>query len=283
MATKIIIDSASDITMEEAEKLGIILLPIEIQFEDSGYLDGENITKEEFYNKLKVCTSLPKTSQINPMRYKEIFEQVVSNGDEAVVLCLSSKLSGTYNGARLTAQEYEGKIFAIDTKNACVGQRILCFYALELIKKGYNAKKIAEELEKVKDKVRVIAVIDTLKYLRMGGRLSAVAGFVGEMMAIKPLICVNLDGGLDVIGKAMGYKKGHKMLVDIFKKEGEIDLNKPYVFGYSGNDLKNINEFIDINAKEIFDNPTEVPLYQIGSTIGTHVGPGAIAIAYFVK
>lgn len=283
MATKIIIDSASDITKEEADNLGIILLPIEIQFDNEGYLDGVNITKEEFYTKLEKSINLPKTSQISPLRYREMFDEVTANGDEAVVICLSSKLSGTYNGARLTAQDFEGKIFVVDSQNACIGQRILCFYAIELLKKGYNAEKIAKELDKVKSKIRVLAVIDTLKYLRKGGRISSVAAIAGELMSIKPLICVTEEGTISVIGKAMGYKKGHKMLIDLVAKYGEIDKTMPYVLGYSGNDMKNMNEFISNNVSELFDNPNDVPVFSIGSTIGTHIGPGAVAISYFAK
>lgn len=283
MATKIIIDSSSDITKEEADSLGIIMLPMEILIDNQDYYDGVNISKEEFYNKLKTCSTLPKTSQISPSRFKESFEEICNSGNNAVVICISSKLSGTYNGANLAAKEFYGKIFVVDSRNVCIGERVLCFYALELDKKGYDAEKIANELDKVKERIRLFSVVDTLKYLRKGGRVSAISGFMGEVMSIKPIICVNDEGAISVIGKAIGNKKGHKMLIDLVKNSGGINTSMPFVLGYTGNDRKNIDDFVNINLKEILDTPSDAPVFCVGSTIGTHVGPGAIAIAYFEK
>lgn len=281
MATKIIIDSGSDITKEEAEKLGVIQLPIEVRLNGKDYLDGENLFAEEFYKQLEVCTELPKTSQITPLRYQEIFDSIVNNGDEAVVICLSSKLSNTYNNARMTAENYDGKIIAVDSLNAFIGQRALCYYALELLKKGYNAKKIADKLEEKKGKVKLHAVIDTLKYLKMGGRLSSASAFIGSLLSIKPLIGV-IEGEVRTIGKAVGFKKGNKMVVD-FCKKSDIDNDMPILIGYSGNDKGNIESFtneINSSLNMSFDFNEA---YCMGSTIGSHIGPGAVAICYFEK
>ena len=147
MATKIIVDSGADITKKEAEELGIIHMPIEVRMNDKDYLDGENLLAEEFFKELETCKELPKTSQITPLRYQEMFDKVVADGDEAVVICLSSRLSNTYNNARMTAENYDGKIVAVDSMTAFIGQKALCLYAIELAKKGYNAKKISEKLE----------------------------------------------------------------------------------------------------------------------------------------
>lgn len=282
MATRILIDSASDINQAEAQQLGITLLPIEVRLEGKDYLDGATLSTEEFYNKLESCVELPKTSQISPIRFQESFDEVVNNGDEAVVICLSSKLSGSYNNARMVSENYNDKIFVVDSLNACIGERVLCFYALELLKKGYNAAKIAKKLEENKTNIRVMAVINTLKYLRKGGRISALTAFAGEMMSIKPLIAV-IEGEVKVIGKAMGYKKGTKLLTEMISKSNGIDTSLPHVFGYSGNDVSGINDFIQDSAESINIHKDTNDIYAIGCTIGTHVGPGAIAIAYFEK
>ena len=282
MATKIIVDSGSDITKQEAEELGIIHLPIEVRMNGKDYLDGENLFAEEFYKELETCTELPKTSQITPLRYQECFDEIVNNGDEAVVICLSSRLSNTYNNARMTAEQYEGKIYAVDSKTAFIGQKALCLYAIELLKKGYNAKKIAEKLEENKDKIKLYAVIDTLKYLKMGGRLSAASAFIGSLLAIKPIISVT-EGEVRSINKAMGFKKGNKMVLDLCYKS-DIDYKMPMLVGYSGTDMSNIDSFLnEVNSSSLERKFETNELCSMGSTIGTHIGPGAVAICYFEK
>ena len=282
MATKIIVDSGADITKKEAEELNIIHLPIEVRMNGKDYLDGENLFAKEFYTELETCTELPKTSQITPLRYQEVFDKIVADGDEAVVICLSSRLSNTYNNARMTSENYDGKIVAVDSMTAFIGQRALCLYAVELAKKGYNAKKIAEKLEEKKGKIKLYAVIDTLKYLKMGGRLSAASAFIGTLLAIKPIISVT-EGEVRSINKAMGFKKGNKMIIDMCLKSN-IDYKMPMCVGYSGNDLSNIESFLnEVNSSEIERNFDSNELCAMGSTIGTHIGPGAVAICFFEK
>ena len=281
MAVRLVVDSGSDINQEEAKKLGITLISIELRLNDVDYKDGVDITYEEFYNQLSTCTTLPKTSQITPIRYQELFDSIVEAGDEAVVVCLSSKLSGTYNGARMTAENYNGKIQVVDSMNACIGQRILTFYALELLKQGKSAKEIAESLEKVKGKIKLHAVVDTLKYLKMGGRVSSITAFAGEMLSIKPLIGV-IDGQVKVIGKAFGTKKAYKQIIDLCKKD-DINYNMPLVFGYAGNDKTSVESFSNDIISSVSDKFSKEQTYNIGATIGTHIGPGAVAVAYFEK
>ena len=282
MATKIIIDSASDISSKEAKELGILMIPVEVNFEGKDYLDGENLSCSEFFEKLETCSSLPKTSQISPARYSDYFEKIVNDGDDAVVICLSSKLSGTYNSAKLAAENYNEKIQVVDSLNACIGERVLCFYAIELLKNGCNAKDIAIELEKVKGKVKVYAVLNTLKYLKKGGRISPLVAFAGELMGIKPVVGV-IDGEVKLVSKAMGFKKGNKALVDFYSKTNGIDYTKPYVLGFSGNDQAYVNDFANEYEKTLLGNNKSFDKYYIGCTIGTHIGPGAIAIAYIEK
>jgi DegV family protein with EDD domain len=282
MATKIIVDSGADITRKEAEELGMIHMPIEVRMNGKDYLDGENLFAEEFYNELATCSELPKTSQITPLRYQEMFDKIVADGDEAVVICLSSRLSNTYNNARMTAENYDGKIVAVDSMTAFIGQRALCMYAIELVKKGYNAKKVAEKLEERKGDIRLYAVIDTLKYLKMGGRLSAASAFIGTLLAIKPIISVT-EGEVRSINKAMGFKKGNKMIMDMCSKSN-IDYKMPMHVGYSGNDMSNIEGFLaEVNSSNLERKFEKDELCAMGSTIGTHIGPGAVAICYFEK
>ena len=153
MAVQLIIDSASDLTLEEAKALGVKLIPIPINFGEQEYLSGVTITQEEFYNKLASCKELPTTSQPAPYEFEKAFQEVKDAGDEAVVLCISSALSGTYQSARAIAQDYPDCIWVVDTLSVTIGQRLLLDYALQLREKGYNAKRLAEEIEKLSNEL----------------------------------------------------------------------------------------------------------------------------------
>ena len=149
MATKLLIDSASDINLDEANALGITLMPMVIQFGEEEYLDGVNLLPQDFYEKLVSIKDLPKTSQINSYRFEEVFEQLTANGDDVVAITISSKLSGTYNSALQASKKFEGKVFVVDSLNACIGERLLGLRAIELINEGKSAKDVAEELDKM--------------------------------------------------------------------------------------------------------------------------------------
>lgn len=281
MPTKILIDSGSDINKIEAEKLGITLLPIEVNFGGETYMDGDTILAHEFYEKLESAKELPKTSQINNYRFNEEFTKHTADGSDIVYLSLSSKISGTYNNARLTAEDFNGKVCVVDTLNASTGMRVLVEYAIRLRDQGLNATRIAEELEKVKGKVRVVAMIDTLKYLKMGGRISGAAALIGGMLSIKPMIGV-IDGEIKVIGKCVGTKKAFAYINDQVKKEG-VDLSMPHAYINSGNDLSNYNSFITTTEEIYGVNHLNIAGHTLGATIGTHIGSGAVGVAYFAK
>ena len=282
MSVKLIIDSASDISEKEAERLGIIMLPMEVRFGDDEYLDGVNLTPKEFYNKLIETSELPKTSQINPYRFEEIFEKVTNAGDTAVVITISSKLSGTYRSACEASKQYGNKVFVVDSLNACIGERLLVMYALRLVEQGKSAQEISSELDVVKSKVNVMAMLNTLKYLKKGGRISAVTAFAGEVFSIKPVVGI-IDGEVKMVGKAMGSKKGNNLLNTLVEKKGGIDFDMPYGVVWSGTDDTVLIKYIE-DSSHLWEGHTDnVPAYMIGSTIGTHVGPGAIGVAFFEK
>ena len=281
MATKIIIDSASDLEKGDAEKLGIILIPLEIRFDDEEYLDGFNITKKEFYEKLIESSTIPKTSQINPARFEEEFKKVVDNGDEAVVITISSKLSGTYSSAVKASANYKDKIFVVDSLSASLGERLIFEYAYRLLNEGLSAKEIAEKLDVTKKRLNLMAMLDTLKYLRKGGRISALVAFAGEILSIKPVIEVR-NGEVKLVGKAIGSKKAGNLLNTLVEKKG-IDFNMPYCVAFSGLDSTLLDKYVE-DSKNLYKDHTEtIPKYAIGSTIGTHVGPNAIGVAFFEK
>ncbi len=280
---KILVDSASDIDLEEAEKLGISLLPMEVRFGDEEFLDGVNLSHKKFFEKLVESVELPKTSQINEFRFEESFRKLTENGDEVVAIVISSKLSGTYNCAKKASEAFAGKVEVVDSLNACIGERILIQYALRLAKDGkMSAKEIAKELDDKKGKIQVLALLDTLKYLKKGGRISSVVAFAGELLSIKPVVAV-VKGEVKLVGKAMGSKKGNNLLMQLVEKCGGIDFDVPYALGYSGLSDEYLKKYLKDSEILWKDKTENVPSYMIGSTIGTHVGPGAIAVAFFAK
>lgn len=279
---KIIIDSGSDITEKEAIKLGIGFLPIEVRFGDEEYLDGVDLTSETFYDKLETSKDFPKTSQINPFRFEECFTKETFDGSEVVMITLSSKISGTYQRALEGSKKFEGKVFVVDSLNATAGERILGLHALKLASQGISAKEIKDELDKVKHNINVFATIDTLEYLKRGGRISAASAMIGTMLSIKPIIGV-VDGEVKVISKAMGTKKSYLTLNSIIEKNSEIDFSMPIGFIYSGNNLTPLNNYKNTIPQILNQANNEIPAYCLGSTIGAHIGSGAVGIAYFKK
>ena len=282
MAIRILIDSASDISIEEAKTLGISMIPLTIKIGDKQYYDGVDLLPKEFFEKLIEENELPKTSQITPFRFEEEFQRLTENGDQLIVITISSKLSGTYASAMIAASEFEGKVFVVDSFNACIGERLLCEYALKLIKKGLKIEEIVQELNEKKKKINLLAMVSTLEYLKKGGRISAVAAATGELLSIKPVISI-IDGEVKVIGKAIGSKKGNNLLCKIVEKKGGIDFNMPYGIVWSGLDDSVLKKYVRDGAHLWVEHTGEIKSYIIGSTIGTHVGPGAIGVAFFEK
>lgn len=279
---KILVDSASDVDLKEAEGAGVYLIPISVRFGDEEYQDGINLTHREFFEKLIESDELPQTSQINEAAFAEKFASLTADGSEVIAITLSSKLSGTYNSAARAAKNFNG-VYAVDSLNACIGERILLQYAMRLVKEGVlSAAEIVAELDKSKHKIQLLAVLDTLQYLKKGGRISSVAAFAGELLSIKPVVSVT-DGEVKLAGKAMGSKKGNNLLTQLVDKCGGIDFSMPYALGYSGLSDAYLQKYLRDSEKLWKDNTDSVPAYMIGSTIGTHVGPGAIAVAFFAK
>ncbi len=281
MAVKFIIDSAADIVPQEAQEYGIIHIPMHILFGEEEYLDAVSLSHKEFYEKLQASSALPRTSQIGPSEFAEAYEKVTANGDEAVVITLSSKLSGTYQSACIAAQDYEGRVFVVDSLTVCLGQRLLVLYALELEKQGLPAKEIAARLDEKKGKIKLFARLDTLEYLKKGGRISPTVAFAGELLSIKPIIAVE-NGEVALAAKARGVKQSNRLLREMTSECGGIDFNMPYNFAYSGLTDEHLMTFI-VSSEDILEGHTDVPVSSVGCTIGTHVGPGAVALAFFTK
>ena len=275
----IITDSASDITEKEAEEMDIRLVWLKTKFSDG---DFPMKTEEDFchfFDKLAEEKDLPMTSQPSPEEYLEFFEEAKSKGEEVLVLTLSSGLSGTINAANLAKQmsEYD-KIWIIDSEQAIITQRFLVQKAVELRKEGKTTEDIVEILEDLKKRVTVCGMLDTLTYLRKGGRIPAALAVVGNMLHIKPVIELK-DKTLTMLGKARGRSGGTKYLWKEFESY-DIDREEPVYFGYTSD--REIGEKFMMDTVEKY-GLKNYKLYPVGGIIGTHVGPACVAISFVKK
>ena len=279
MSVRIIVDSTADLDPELQGQVRIV--PLTVNFGTEEYIDGITITHEEFYSKLIESDVLPTTSQATPAAFEEVFEEVAAAGDSAVVITLASQLSGTCQSARIAAEEYDN-IYVVDSGSVTLGAGILAEYALRCACSGKTASEIAALLEKKKEDICLIAMLDTLEYLKKGGRISAAVAFAGGLLNIKPV--VNVKGGvINMLGKARGSKQGNNLLVQEIGKTGGIDFDMPILLGYSGLSDALLKKYITDSAP-LWENGIDTLRYtSIGSVVGTHAGPGAIAAAFFRK
>ena len=279
MAVRIITDSGSDILPGEMQDL--IVLPLTIAFGNDVYHDGVDLSHERFFDLLSESTENPTTGQVPPFRYKQAFDEVVAAGDEAVVITISSGVSGTWESACSAAAEYPDKIHVVDSLHVSVGIRLLVEMALDMAKQGSTAEEIVATLEKSKGEIRFLALLDTLEYLRRGGRISNVSAALGTILAIKPVVTCT-DGKIVVMEKPRGMKNGRVIISDLIREDGGFDFDKPLCIGYTGNSDKPVQQFLD-SCKDLWEGKGEVPVSSIGATIGTHAGPGGFLLAYFPK
>lgn len=280
MAIQFIIDSASDILPSEAKELGFIHLPLKVMFGEEEYSDAVDLTHREFYEKLVESDTIPTTSQVNPDAFMSAYEKVVAAGDTAVVFTLSGKLSGTYQSACIAAEDYEEKIFVVDSENVAVGERILILRGMELRDQGLSAAEIKAQLDEEKHHIRLIALLDTLEYLKKGGRISAAVAFAGNLLSIKPVIAVE-NGEVSLVGKARGSKKGNNLLRELVTNCGGINFDKPCALAYSGLSDELLKKYIADSEELWKGHRDELLTATVGCVIGTHAGPGAIAVAFF--
>lgn len=279
MAVKLIIDSASDVLPQEAEALGVVHVPLQVMFGDETFYDSVDLSHEEFYKKLAVSKNLPTTSQVTPAAFAEQYEKVTAAGDEAVVITISSVLSGTYQSAIIAAEDYEGKVFVVDSLSAAIGERVLLMRALELVERGLSGKEIAEKLDEEKKSIRLMAMVDTLEYLKKGGRISAATAVAGTLLSIKPAIELKA-GAVAMAGTARGAKKANALFKQLIDSNGGINWNKPVAFVYSGLNDDLLRGFLE-EYPQLTEGQPVIPVYSLGCAIGTHVGPGAYGVAFF--
>ena len=277
MSVQIIVDSTADMPQELMKRVKVV--PMSIRFGEREFVDGKTIDAEKFYAMLETAETLPTTSQPTPAAFEDAFRECVEAGDEVVCLTIASKLSGTYQSATIAAEEFPDKVFVLDCRTVTIASGVLTAYALNLADGGMGAREILETLIACRKQVRLLAIVDTLEYLKKGGRLSSAAALVGGLLNVKPIICVE-DGEIKVIGTARGMKKAYAALTAEVEKTGGIDHARPVLLGYTGRSAQPLHKYMEENG-HLWAEGT--PCTVIGSTVGTHAGPGAVAAAFFSK
>lgn len=280
MSVKIIVDSTADMTPAVAAQVGIV--PLTVHFGDKEYVDGVDIDNRKFYEMLVESDVLPTTSQPTPYVFAQEFEKAVKEGHDVVCLTCSGKLSGTHQSANIAAEDFDGKVRVVDSNTIAIGLGILAEYALKLIDRGMNADQIVQRLMQKREKVRLLALVDTLEYLKKGGRVSSTVAFAGGLLNIKPVIALQ-DGEIVMLGKARGSKQGNNLLVQEIAKAGGVDFNCPLMLGYTGLSDALLQKYIADSAALWQDRMENLPISLVGSVVGTHAGPGAVAVAFFAK
>ncbi len=277
MKTRIIVDSTADLLPEIKERVHVV--PLTVHFGNEEYVDGVTIDSKTFYEKLVESDVLPTTSQGTPFMFAREYEKAKEAGEAAVVITLASTLSGTYQSAVLAAREYDN-VYVVDSASVAMGSGILVELALRLIDEGKSAEQTAHILDEEKQRIVIVALVDTLEYLKRGGRVSKAVAFAGGILNIKPVLSVT-NGTISILGKARGSRMGNNLLIEQITRSGGIDFTMPVLLGYSGLSDALLLKYIE-DSRHIWEGALDKLRYTtVGSVIGTHAGPGAVVVAFY--
>ena len=278
MKVKIIVDSTADLRPELVEKVTVV--PLSVHFGDRTYISGVDITPQKFYEMLVESDELPTTSQPAPFLFEEAFEKAVAEDFDVVCLTCSGKLSGTNQSANIAAAEFSGKVHVVDSGSIAIGLAILAEYAIGLAEAGRSAEEIVLKLLQKREKIRILALVDTLEYLKKGGRVSSGVALAGGLLNIKPVLSV-CGGEIKLVGKARGSRQGNNLLVQEIAKAGGVDFSMPVSLGYTGLSDALLQKYVHDSAELWEGYRDALPVSIVSSVVGTHVGPGAVAVAFF--
>ena len=275
---QIIIDSTTNLAEEFMEHVTVI--PLTVTFGTKEYLDDVDLSRDEFYEKLETEENIPTTSQPSPAAFEKAFEEVRQNGADAIVITVASELSGTYQSACIAAEDYP-EVTVIDSRSVAIGTGILVEYAVQCLENGMEKDELVDTIIKKREDICLIALLDTVKYLVKGGRLSKTSAIAVNMLNIKPVIAIK-DGEIVGLGKARGSRRANNLLAEHIKEKG-INYELPLLLAYSGRSKEALDNYINDNRDLWSEHLKSLHTSQLCSVIGTHAGPGAIAAAFFAK
>ncbi|HHV65045.1 MAG TPA: DegV family protein [Peptococcaceae bacterium] len=279
MAIRIVVDSSSDIPKNISKDLGIVTVPMPVYIDGNLFHEGVDLFTDEFYANFKNYKDLPKTSQPSPNILKDIYEKVLAEGHDVIAIHLSSGLSSTYQTAVMVRDICSApeRIHLIDSLGASLGFGLQAILACRLASKYENAADLVKHILEIRDKMRYIFTLDTLEYLVKGGRISKTAGFVAGLLDVKPILHINPQGKIDVLSKVRSRKAALRKLVEIM--EQNITEPENQIIGISH--AACLEEAKDLAAEIRNKLPIrEIIIGEIGSVVGSHVGPGTLALFF---
>ena len=284
-------DSCCDLTDHMAKELELNVVPLTVHMDGKDYanlLDGSEISFEDFYKNIRAGI-LGTTSAANVGQFEDAMRAVLAQGKDIVSINFSSALSATYQNAVIAAKTMadespDSRVYVVDSLSASLGQGLLLYLAVQKKREGLSAEELVQWVEENKLHIDHWFTVDDLNYLKMGGRLSAGAAFFGSMLSIKPVITIT-DGVVELLGKARGSKNGRNLLTQQVEAAGGIDFSMPIELAYAGLDDALLRKYVE-DSRHIWEGHValdDLPVHTVGATIGTHVGPGAIALAFFKR
>lgn len=280
---RIVADSGCDLTQKQAQELGVTLMPLGVRFNNDEYQDGVDLDPDRFYNLLENSDVLPKTIAINEFTYEEQFHNLLVHEDDQVLcITIGKKLSSSYQNACRAAEHFNGRVHVIDSQTVCIPFQCIVLQAARLNAMGTDPHALITSVEADVRRARLVAMLDTLDYLRKGGRISAVTAAAAKVLGFKPVITIEPDHLVGVVGKARGLHSAGKLMTKFIEKN-PIDFSMPICTSYSGHSDYNLQNWLKNNADILEGHESEIHESQMGSVVGTHCGPGVVGIAYFTK
>lgn len=277
---KIICDSLSDVNKEDLEKYDIDVVPLTVILNGKEYKDGIDIQPEQFYKILREENVYPKTSQATYAQFKEIFDKYIAQGKTILYISGSAAATGTCQSAIMAKNDTEGEVYIYDTNNLTFGAGFFVVKAAEMINEGKTIGEVFKSLDEIKEKYILMFSVDTLEYLKKGGRISSTKATVGSLLNIKPILEVK-DGLVSQVSQVRGKKNVLNKMVECVKERLGDDLEQEEIYIGHSDDINETEKLTEI-AKEVF-KPKKIGYFLVGTCIGAHSGPGVHGILVFKK
>ncbi len=271
---RLVTDSAANLPPDLATQYNVTIVPLRVQIGANSYREGIDLSQEEFFRQLPNANPLPTTSQPTPMDFEEIFQEILGAGDEVLTVTLSSRLSGTYNSAHNALQTLgAARISVVDSKSASVGVSLLVLAAARMVAAGRARQHIVAELERLADELLLVLTLDTLEYLKRGGRIGGAAAFLGGLLRVKPVLFLK-DGVIEPGERARSRSKAITQLIEM---EAARFGNQPVWVGVAQAMADDVDQLETLARQKL--NVQEMIRSNIGPVVATHTGPGTLGLA----
>ncbi len=279
----IVTDSNSGITQDRAKELGFYVLPMPFVINGNDYYEDIDLTQEQFYGLLEDANAEIHTSQPLPSEVMDLWDRLLDEYDEIVHIPMSSGLSGSCESAITFAENYDGRVHVVNNQRISVTQEVTCFEAQKMAENGMSGAQIKKRLEDTRFDSYIFITVDTMKYLKKGGRVTPAAATIAEILNIKPVLKI-FGEKLDAFAKARGMKNAKQVMIKAIRDEmeknfGGINNDNPNAWigmAYT-HDLEAANEFMEEVKKEF--PGYKVYMHPLSLSIACHIGPGALAVS----